>query len=153
MSTAETIIGDAEALARSCHPSCIACGDPKHGGLGLRFTCNADDSVVAGFTCGSQFEGYPNQLHGGVIAMLLDAAMMHWLFAHETIGATTRIGIQFRHPVLVDMRADVRASLLYESPSYHVLRAEIRQGGVVRAVADGVFADKAPSCAKGDESQ
>ena len=153
MSTADTVVGEAGALAKSCHPSCVACGDPKHGGLGLRFTWYADDTVVACFPCGPEYEGYPNQLHGGIIAMLLDAAMMHWLFAHDIVGVTTRIGIQFRHPVVVDTQADVRASLLYKSPSYYVLRAEIMQSGTIRAVAEGVFTDKVPSGVEGGGSK
>jgi acyl-coenzyme A thioesterase PaaI-like protein len=153
MSTANVVVNKAEGFARSCHPSCVACGDPKDGGLGLRFRLNADDSVQARFPCGSRYEGYPSQLHGGIIAMLLDAAMMHWLFAHGVVGVTTRIGIQFRHPVLVDTQADVRASLLHESPSYYVLRAELIQDGLIRAVGEGVFTDKAPGGAEGDASQ
>jgi acyl-CoA thioesterase FadM len=85
--------------------------------------------------------------------MLLDAAMMHWLFAHNVAGVTTRIGIQFRHPVFVDAQADVRASLLYESPSYYVLRAELTQDATVRAVAEGVFTCKPHDDEEGGGSQ
>lgn len=143
MSTAETTVDQAEALARACHPSCVACGDPRHGGLGLRFAGQPDDSVVAEFSCNAQYEGYPGHLHGGVIATLLDAAMMHWLFAHQTVAVTTKLEVQYRHPVLADVQAEVRASLLWESPSYHVLKAELTQHGTTRAVAKGVFTLKA----------
>lgn len=68
-------------------------------------------------------------------------------------GVTTRLAIQFRHPVSVDMQADAWASLLHESPSYYILRAEVTQGGTFRAVAEGVFTDKATGGAKQGDSQ
>ena len=70
-------------LEHYCHPSCVVCGTRNAGGLGLRFREEADGSVVASFPCDSQYQGYPDRLHGGVVSMLLDAAMTHCLFARN----------------------------------------------------------------------
>ena len=153
MGTTKETTAQVASLSRSCHPACIACGRPEHGGLGLRFREASDASVVATFACESRYQGYPNQLHGGIIATLLDAAMMHCLFARGICGVTVNIEVQFRHPVRVDTQADVRAWLCEESPSYYVLRAEIVQDGTTRAVAEGVFAESASVKGRGGESR
>lgn len=153
MSTTSGSVAGVNVFGRSCHPACIACGDSEHGGLDLRFRQEADGTVVAPFACESPYQGYPNQLHGGVIALLLDAAMMHCLFARGICGVTTNLEIQFRHPVLVGMQADVRAWLREESPSYYILCAKITQADTIRAVAEGVFAKKAPIGETGGESR
>jgi len=153
VSTTSGSVAEISVFGRSCHPACIACGDSDRGGLDLRFRQEADGSVVAPFACESLYQGYPDQLHGGVIALLLDAAMMHCLFARGICGVTTNLEIQFRHPVRVGLQAHVRARLREESPSYYVLCAKIMQGDTACAVAEGVFAPKAPIRETGGESR
>lgn len=127
-------------LGRSCHPACIACGATHQGGLGLTFAEEPDGAVVARFPCDSGYQGYPDRLHGGVIAMLLDAAMVHCLFARGVCGVTAKLEIRFRHPVEVGSEATVRARVMTESPSLYVLRGEVYQQGQLRAEAKGLFA-------------
>jgi len=129
----------------SCHPACIACGDPSRGGLGLRFAQQDDGSVEASFPCDERYQGFPDRLHGGVIALLLDAAMIHCLFARGHHAFTTKLSVQFRHPVVVGEPATVRGWYVGESPSLFILRAEVHQSGLVRAVAEGVFARQQPT--------
>jgi len=127
-------------LGESCHPACVACGDPKRGGLGLRFVRQDDGSVTASFSCEERYQGFPDRLHGGIIALLLDAAMIHCLFARGHHAVTTKLSVQFRHPVVVGEAATVRGWHVGESPSRFVVKAEIRQSGLVKAVAEGIFA-------------
>jgi acyl-coenzyme A thioesterase PaaI-like protein len=126
-------------LGRRCHPSCLVCGDERPDGLGLRFEQQADGSVVAEFDCSAVFQGYPDRLHGGVVAMLLDAAMTHCLFAYNVAGVTAKLGIRYYRAVTLGVPAPVRARIVdAESPLYY-LRSEVVQDGGLCVVAKGTF--------------
>ncbi len=126
-------------FARRCHPACIACRGRAHGGLGLRFETQEDGSVAADFACDPEYQGYPDRLHGGVVAMLLDAAMTHCLFARELNGVTARMSIRFHHPAEISAPAAIRARLVRKTHNMFVLQAEVVQGDVVRASAEARF--------------
>lgn len=132
------------ALVRSCHPACIACRSRETGGLGLRFARRGDGSVGAIFVCDAVYQGYPDRLHGGVIATLLDAAMTHWLFSRGIQGVTAKLSIRYHEPILVNQAAQIRAWIVGERPPFHLLRAEICQAGTRRASAEGAFSSGGP---------
>ena len=69
--------------------SLLACHE---SGLGLRFEPQADGSVAAYFACAPNYQGYPGRLHGGVVSMLLDAAMTNCLFARGIQAVTGEFG-------------------------------------------------------------
>jgi len=123
----------------ACHPACIACRPESAGGLGLRFGPDGHDGVVAEFACAAAYQGYPDRVHGGVIATLLDAAMTHCLFAREIRGYTAKLNVRFHRPVEVGVPATVHARLTDARPPLYLLRGELRQGGVLRASARASF--------------
>ena len=127
------------ALAAACHPACLACRPASRGGLGLRFEVAPDGAVSARFECASHYQGYPDRLHGGVVATLLDAAMTHCLFSRGVRGVTARLNIRYRHPVDVGTDAVVRAWLVRDAAPLYVLRAEIHQEDRLRALAEAKF--------------
>ncbi|MBN1347434.1 MAG: PaaI family thioesterase [Phycisphaerae bacterium] len=133
-------MSDTGALRKTCHPACIACGDAEHGGFGLIFAEQADGSVEAAFGCDAIYQGFPDRLHGGVVALLLDSAMMHCMFARGICGVTAKLEVKFRHPVAVGRPATIRARLVGESPSVCELEAEIHQADRCCASAQGMFA-------------
>ena len=122
-----------------CHPACIVCGERSSSGLGLHFEQEPDGSVVGHFACNANYQGYPDRLHGGVAAMLLDAAMTNCLFAHRIQAVTARLNIRFRHPVKLGVDAVVRAKLTDQIPPLYVLNAELLQNDRTCALADGKF--------------
>lgn len=129
------------ALPDRCHPACFACGVRNGDGLGLRFTEEPDGSVVGAFACEDKYQGYPDRLHGGVVAMLADAAMTHCLFVHQIKAVTGKLELRFPHAVAVGVSATVRAMLVRNSPPAFVVRAEISQAGTVRATAEALFVE------------
>jgi uncharacterized protein (TIGR00369 family) len=137
--TASASAASSAGVGAACHPACIACRDRSRGGLGLRFEPQPDDSVLTVFACDAQYQGYPDRLHGGIIATLLDAAMTHCLFAHGVRGMTARLNIRYRHPVAVGQEALVQAWLVRQSSPLYVLTAEVRQAGRLCAVAEAKF--------------
>ncbi len=126
-------------FARQCHGACLACRDRQDGGLGLRFHSEADGSVVASFECDPKYQSYPDRLHGGIVALLLDSAMTHCLFARQIHGVTARLSIRYRHPMELEVPATIRARVLRQMKGLIELEAEIRQGDRVAARAEARF--------------
>ncbi|MCG3137861.1 MAG: hypothetical protein HJJLKODD_01716 [Phycisphaerae bacterium] len=125
--------------ALQCHPACIACRNRVDGGLGLQFESTADGSVEARYECEAFYQGYPDRLHGGIIATLLDAAMTHCLFSKWIRGYTAKLQIRYRHPVRVGEVAIVRAALCETREPLHRLTASIVQEGRICAKAEATF--------------
>jgi acyl-coenzyme A thioesterase PaaI-like protein len=111
-------------------------------GLGLQFTEQADGSVVGVFACEGKYQGYPDRLHGGIVAMLADAAMTHCLFVRRISAVTGKLRLRFPHPVEVGVQATVRATLVSSSPPAYALKAEVWQAGTLRATAEGLFVEQ-----------
>jgi uncharacterized protein (TIGR00369 family) len=128
-----------DALRGRVHPRCIVCGAGNPMGLGLHFTVAEDGAVESTFAGSEVFEGYTGRLHGGLIAALLDGAMTNCLFAHGCEAVTAELTVRYRHPVAPTTRMTLRAWLTESHEPLHLLRAELRQGEQVKAVASGKF--------------
>ena len=126
-------------LGQCCHPACLVCGERNRNGLGIRFAQDPDGGVVGRFACDASYQGYPDRLHGGVVSMLLDAAMTNCLFARQTQAVTAKLTVRFRHPVRVGVEAVIRARVVGQYPPLYLLKAELRQGDRICAVADAKF--------------
>jgi acyl-coenzyme A thioesterase PaaI-like protein len=119
-------------------PGSFACRPRAEGGLGLRFT-EADGVVTATFDCAAEYCSYPDRLHGGIAATALDAAMTYCLFAQGLRGMTGQLTVRYPQAVTVDEPAEIRAWVEAARAPLYILRAELRQGGAVRAHAEGKF--------------
>jgi uncharacterized protein (TIGR00369 family) len=103
------------------------------------FTEDGDGGVEGSFACDEEFAGYPGCVHGGVVSSLLDGAMTNCLLARGCVAVTADLRIRFRQPVATGRPATVRAWLDRSRRRVHVVGAELRQGGKVRATAVGKF--------------
>jgi uncharacterized protein (TIGR00369 family) len=146
--------GSRPPLGALYHPACIACRPRSAGGLGLVFDVRPDGSVEALFPGGDPYQGYNGILHGGVIATLLDAAMMNCLFAQGHCAVTAELTVRFRHPVVSREPSRLRAWTERCTPPLFVARAELWQSGQRRATAVGkFFASTAAARAEGAEGR
>jgi acyl-coenzyme A thioesterase PaaI-like protein len=122
------------------HPMCVVCSPHNPSGLKLKFTVRADGSVVAVFDCLPVLQSYPNVLHGGVIATILDSAMLYALFAVEIVAVTTTLEVRYLAPTVPGRFAMVRAWTA--SNNHHPLydqRAQLIQDGKVVVEASAKF--------------
>jgi acyl-coenzyme A thioesterase PaaI-like protein len=129
-------LADTRAAA---HARCVVCGSRDGAGSRVRFTATDDGGVSASFVVGESYEGYPGILHGGVIATLLDAAMTNCLFAQGRRGLTADLHVRYRHPVHSGQPCFLRAWIESATAPLYVLRAELRQGELLRATAVAKF--------------
>lgn len=111
-------------------------------GLRIKYQLRAGGVVQAEFLCHDVFQGYPGQLHGGVITSLLDGAMTNCLFAHGIEAVTAELTVRFLRPVLTDRVAVVSARLIKTSRRLYVLEGELTQEQVTVARAQGKFLDR-----------
>jgi uncharacterized protein (TIGR00369 family) len=124
------------------HHKCVVCGASNPRGLHLKFKMAKDGSLKAKFQCDKSFEGYPGSLHGGVIMSIFDGAMGHCMFARGQTAVTVEMTTRFRHPVLTGQSATVSAYITRVSYPLYLLKAEIIQDGIVKAIAEGKFYDQ-----------
>ena len=108
-------------------------------GLALRYTASPDGSVSASFLGNCALEGYLGLLHGGIVAALLDGAMTNCLFAQGIRALTAELRVRYHASVLAEEGLTVRAWLESSRHGLLQLRAEIMQGGKIKARALGKF--------------
>jgi acyl-coenzyme A thioesterase PaaI-like protein len=132
-----------QRLHAATHPHCVVCGAANPRGLQVDFRPTADGGVEAHFDCATTFEGYSHRIHGGVAAALLDGAMTNCLFAHGHVAVTAELAVRYRHPVMTDHPATVRAWICESSHRLHRMRAELAQDGRVLVTATAKFFEPA----------
>ena len=125
-----------EALHHS-HRDCFACGVGNHIGLNLHFEIGPDGTATAVWQPSSAYQSYADRLHGGVIATMLDSAMVHALFAKGIAGVTAELTIRYLQMVALAEPLHVTGAVERGRHGVYICRADIHQNGIhaVRATA------------------
>ena len=76
-------------------------------------------------------------IHGGVIAALMDTAIIHWLFQHGIRAVTGDLRVRYLQPVACNIPLELIAWLVFPCPPLYHLKAELRAGGRPLARAEG----------------
>jgi uncharacterized protein (TIGR00369 family) len=126
-------------LREIAHPRCVACSPDNKSGLKLNFEDAGGGVVRAAFDCSAAFEGYPGQLHGGIISTLLDAAMANCLFAQDLQAVTAELSVRFKAPVVLKHQATAEAKVVRDLFPLFLMEASLTQDGEVKAVATAKF--------------
>jgi uncharacterized protein (TIGR00369 family) len=126
-------------LTRRAHARCFACGEEAPGSLGVRFRVKADGAVAADWDCPADYQSFTGVLHGGIIATLLDSAMVHVLFARGIAARTAELIVRYRHPVHTGEPVAVAARLGTQCGPLFILEAAVRQHRTVCATARAKF--------------
>ena len=126
-------------LREIAHPRCVACSPDSKAGLRLNFREIGDGAVRATFDCAVAFEGYPGQLHGGIISTLLDAAMANCLFAQNLQAVTAELSVRFKAPVVLKHQATTEARVVRDLFPLFLMEASVIQDGEVKATATAKF--------------
>jgi acyl-coenzyme A thioesterase PaaI-like protein len=87
----------------------------------------------------SRFQGYANRLHGGVIALLFDAAMTHCLLARELAGVTAELKVRYQFPVAAGRAVIVRAWAEKKKSRLYLVQGTLHQDGEVKSTAQAKF--------------
>jgi acyl-coenzyme A thioesterase PaaI-like protein len=136
---------DASCL-RNTHAGCFACGISGTSGLFLHFDVNNDGTATAVWNPSSAFQSYPGRVHGGVIATLLDSAIVHALFAQGVAGVTVELTTRYLQPVNLVDPVTIRGRVDAIRHGIFFCSAGLSQRGrtVVRAAAKFMAMDDLP---------
>ena len=117
---------------------CYVCGKDNPSGLHVQFTVDHTARTITGrFTPRKEHEGWEGIVHGGIIAALLDEAMVK-LAAHLGEPAVSaEITVKFKVPVASGEELVVTGKLLKESHRLIEAEAIVEKGSVVVAEAKG----------------
>lgn len=79
---------------------CFVCGRKNPKGLYLAFYDDGSNEVHTEFTLGDDYQGYPDVVHGGIVAAILDevvgrVAMIH---DHHHLMMSVVLQVKYRHP-------------------------------------------------------
>jgi len=81
------------------HADCFACGSDNIQGLNMKFE-NGLDGSTCHVSIPKKFQSYEGTVHGGIVATILDAAMVHAL--RQNSGGnpfTCRLEVRYLRPV------------------------------------------------------
>lgn len=126
-------------LARQKHPRCIVCSQENPQGMRVQYMLSDNGRVSCDFDCNLTFQGYPDRVHGGIIASLIDGAMTHCLFFHGITAVTAELNVRYCLPVRTDLKATVRGWIEKNTSRLHLVKADIVQGDEVKVTATGKF--------------
>ena len=111
-------------------------------GVQLNFVVHADGEVSADFRYGGALQSYDGVLHGGVVSLVLDAAMTNCLFARGVTAATAELVVRFIQPARTDCPTRVRARVKSSRPPLYCLEADLWQADMTVAKASAKFLER-----------
>jgi uncharacterized protein (TIGR00369 family) len=82
------------------YPYCFVCGDKNKIGLNVAFFYE-DGKAKAQYTPTSEFEGYKDILHGGILSALLDEVMIYSILAQGILTVTVQMEVKFKKPAKI----------------------------------------------------
>jgi acyl-coenzyme A thioesterase PaaI-like protein len=121
------------------HSTCFACGVDNPFGLHLQFEVN-ENGVRTTTVINQRFQSYEGVIHGGILATILDSAMLHCLhsqFGHNPI--TCRLDLRYRQRAPNGEPVTVQAFLVQRRRDMCWVRGTIQYGDKICAEATGVF--------------
>ncbi|HMK57354.1 MAG TPA: PaaI family thioesterase [Dissulfurispiraceae bacterium] len=103
---------------------CFVCGKDNHSGLQLSFKYSGGKSLSE-FVLASQFQGYKNIIHGGLVTAILDEAMIYAAMSEGLNPVTAEITVRFKQPLNAGQAATVEAELIRKTDRLIEARSRI----------------------------
>jgi acyl-coenzyme A thioesterase PaaI-like protein len=112
--------------------TCFGCGKENAGGLRLDFEVLDDGRLETHFTPQPNHGGWEGVFHGGLMATLLDEAMLAHLYLHGVDAATASLEVRYHEAVPVGTPLVVHAWEESRRGKLHQMTAEARWGAGTR---------------------
>ena len=111
---------------------CFGCGQNNPIGLKLSFRRDGN-TVQAEFTPGRLYQGWPEIVHGGIIASILDEAMSYAVHFEGMTFVTARMEVKFKRPAPIAEPLVITSSITRKTRRLVETKATIslRDGTVV----------------------
>ena len=125
--------------------SCFACGELN--AVGLRLVLHvAGDTCWTETTLATDFQGWEDITHGGIVATILDEVMGWALASADSWGYTAKLTIQYRRPTPIGRRLRAEGRLVERRRRLLTTRAQLTDAetGEVLATADALYVAAPP---------
>ncbi len=113
-------------------PCCFVCGPDNPEGLGLLVYRDGDDAVAA-YTPPAAHQGYPDRMHGGLVALLIDEMLVYAGAPHGIWGMTAKVTYRLREAIPLGATLSLRGRLTRRTAGGFRAAVEVR-------LADGTLA-------------
>jgi acyl-coenzyme A thioesterase PaaI-like protein len=130
--------GDPEPTS-TFHRHCFACGTENPDGLRIRFMTHGTSSSGT-VTIDRRFQGYDSIAQGGIVATVLDTAMVQLL--RDLFGGnpmTARLDVRYFHDTPPQESLNVTTRLSQCRANTYWMESQILFGAIRCASAQGVF--------------
>jgi uncharacterized protein (TIGR00369 family) len=94
------------------HDNCFACSQHNPGGLGLAMEAD-ETNAWCRTTVDERFQSYDGIVHGGILASIADAVMVH--LARSRFGGrpmTCNLSVRYKKSVLIGEKLEARATFV-----------------------------------------
>ena len=119
---------------------CFVCGVENPIGLHLHFYTDDEGRCIARFRPKPEHQGFPGQLHGGIISTLLDETMGRVLALQDVWAMTGRLEIRYARAVPLDQELTIVGELTKSRSRGYEARGEIRlPDGTVLVEGSGLY--------------
>ncbi|MEA4892197.1 MAG: PaaI family thioesterase [Peptococcaceae bacterium] len=121
---------------------CFGCGKDNPAGIKAQFYELEDQRVVALFKPGEFFQSYPQRMHGGVSASIMDETLGRAILPIEpdSWAVTAEITIRYKKPAPLDTPLKVVAEVTENSRRVFKARGEmLLPDGTVAVTAQGTY--------------
>jgi uncharacterized protein (TIGR00369 family) len=119
---------------------CFVCGKDNPKSLHLNFDYIDNQTVIAEFSLEKEYEGYPDTLHGGILAAILDDAMANTVKLEGILIYTIELNIKYLRPSFVKERLEVKGWV--EAINHRIIdtKGEIKNlSGELKVLASGRY--------------
>lgn len=122
---------------------CFICGMDNPIGLKAQFYNMEDASVKTMFQYKEEYQSFPQRVHGGLTATMLDELGLRALWAkngEDAFGVTMSMEVKYRKPVPYDQDLIGTGIVEKETSKFATMKTEIRdKSGVLLANAKVVY--------------
>lgn len=120
---------------------CFACGLENESGLHTRFFATQEGHMLGIVEPREVFQSYPNRMHGGIAATILDETIGRAInLSSDDWGVTINLQITYRKPVPLDSTLYCRSMIIEDGKRTFIGVGEIvLEDGSVAVQAEGRF--------------
>lgn len=121
---------------------CFACGLENDLGLKLIFYADGQGGALGHYSIAKRFEGYPGIAHGGIIATIMDEALIRALILedHQRMFFTAKLTTRLRKQVPVEQPLKITARIISDRGRTAEAESKIfDQNGKLLAEAQGLM--------------
>ncbi|MDE5819514.1 MAG: PaaI family thioesterase [Lachnospiraceae bacterium] len=108
---------------------CFICGMDNPIGLKAQFYNMEDGSVMTPFVFRKEHQSFPERVHGGLAATMIDELGLRAMWAkdqsEESFGVTMSLSVKYRKPVPYDEELLARGIVVKETPKFVTIVSEI----------------------------